>query len=455
MTTRRIEITTSAAIAAICLSVMAEIPGGHGNEKSPLPAPLTDNDFYVPGSHQTEKVELGRLLFYDKILSGNLNISCASCHHALTGTGDGLSLPTGEGGRGLGVTRNTGTGSDSVVERVPRNSPALYNLGARQFRRMFHDGRVEVSRNHANGFNSPAGSDLPAGLDNVLAVQAMFPVTSATEMAGQTGENPQADAGDMPSVWAIVEEKLNANPAYVELFTAAFPDQVAAAGDIRYVHAANAISAYEAQVFRFDNSPFDQYLRGDHLVLTARQKRGMKLFYGKAGCAGCHSGALQTDHEFHAIAMPQVGPGKGDGLAGREDFGRERVTGQARDRFRFRTPSLRNLPLTAPYGHAGTYASVESVVRHHLNPTESLYDYDLEQLLLPSRADLDDTDRLVAENSQAVAAIAGANELSAMQLKEEELRELLAFLGALVDPAALDLRTTVPRRVPSGLPVLE
>jgi cytochrome c peroxidase len=241
----------------------------------------------------------------------------------------------------------------------------------------------------------------------------------------------------------------------VELFTAAFPDQVAAAGDIRYVHAANAISAYEAQVFRFDNSPFDQYLRGDHLVLTARQKRGMKLFYGKAGCAGCHSGALQTDHEFHAIAMPQVGPGKGDGLAGREDFGRERVTGQARDRFRFRTPSLRNLPLTAPYGHAGTYASVESVVRHHLNPTESLYDYDLEQLLLPSRADLDDTDRLVAENSQAVAAIAGANELSAMQLKEEELRELLAFLGALVDPAALDLRTTVPRRVPSGLPVLE
>ena len=88
----------------------------------------------------------------------------------------------------------------------------------------------------------------------------------------------------------------------------------------------------------------------------------MRLFYGKADCASCHSGAFQTDHDFHAIAMPQLGPGKGDGFRGREDFGRERVTGDPTDRFRFRTPTLRNVALTGPWGHTGAYATLEAVV---------------------------------------------------------------------------------------------
>jgi cytochrome c peroxidase len=70
--------------------------------------------------------------------------------------------------------------------------------------------------------------------------------------------------------------------------------------------------------------------------------RAMRLSYGKAGCAACHSGACQADQSYHAIAMPQIGPGKGDGFDAREDYGRERVTGEEADRCRFRTPTSRN-----------------------------------------------------------------------------------------------------------------
>jgi cytochrome c peroxidase len=156
------------------------------------PMSVTDNDFYPAPS--SAKVELGKALFYDKIISGNKNTSCATCHHPLAGTGDGLALPIGEGGKGLGVTRDTGSGDDAVHERVPRNAPHVFNLGAKEFAVMFHDGRVTADNSQASGFASPAGVQLPLGLDNPLAVQAMFPVTSATEMAGQTDENPVADA---------------------------------------------------------------------------------------------------------------------------------------------------------------------------------------------------------------------------------------------------------------------
>ena len=155
-----------------------------------LPDPVGDEDYYDNGRPDPAKVALGAQLFFDKILSGNVNISCATCHHALTDTGDGLALPVGEGGRGLGVTRDTGVGSDAVHERVPRNAPPLFNLGAREFRTLFHDGRVQLDPMQPGGIRSPAGDALPSGLDNVLAVQAMFPVTSGTEMAGQPWRKP-------------------------------------------------------------------------------------------------------------------------------------------------------------------------------------------------------------------------------------------------------------------------
>ena len=427
-----------------------------------LPPAPKNKDFYENGRPDELKVELGKLLFFDKVLSGNLNTSCASCHHTLTDTGDGLSLPVGEGGQGLGISRDTGTGINAIHARVPRNAPPIFNLGAIEFSKMFYDGRVEVNHDHPAGFNSPAGDDLPDGLDNVLAAQAMFPVTSSEEMAGQAGENPQADAaaaGDLPAVWEHIANKLQNIPEYVDLFQTVYPDLITTASDITYVHAANAIAAFEAVAWRFDNSPFHRFLKGDKKAMSRSAKKGMKLFYGKkkANCASCHKGTFLTDQNFHAIAMPQIGPGKGDNLDGyadnHDDFGRERVTWDTENRFQFRTPTLSNIALTAPYGHAGAYDTLEAIMEHHLNPVDALHKYDQGQAVLPSRPDLDAQDFVVMDDIDRVNAIAEANELPETTLSRKEKTQLIDFLHALTDPAAIDLRRNTPMSVPSGLPV--
>lgn len=422
--------------------------------------PITDADYRSDGAEDPLVVELGRFLFFDKEISGNRNISCATCHHPLAATGDGLSLPVGEGGEGLGVTRSLGRGGSRVQERVPRNAPPLFNMGARRFRVMFHDGRVRVDATRPAGFATPAGDDLPHGLESVLAAQAMFPVTSAAEMAGEADENPvgrAAAAGRLTGrrgVWALLARRLQAIPEYVDLFAVAFPD-VHRRRDITFVHAANAIAAFEEAAWRSDDSPFDRFLRGETGAMSRRAKRGMDTFYGPGGCSGCHVGPLQTDMDFHAIAMPQIGPGKGDGPDGHDDFGLEQVTGREGDRFKFRTPSLRNVAITGPWGHAGAYNSLEAVVRHHLDPVASLESYDPEQAVLPSRPNLDRHDFVVMSDPDRVAAIAAANERRVTPLSDRQVADLIEFLQALTDPAMLDLRDDVPKRVPSGLPVFD
>ncbi len=427
-----------------------------------LPQPVSDTDYLLNGAFDPAKVALGQQLFFDKVLSGNFNISCATCHHPLADTGDGLSLPVGEGGRGLGVTRDTGSRDMAVEERVPRNAPPVFNLGAREFEVLFHDGRIQPNAAFPNGIESPAGMNLPEGLDSVLAAQAMFPVTSGTEMAGQHGENPVADAaavGDLAGpdgVWAQLAERLAGIDGYVSQFIAVF-DDVEAAGDIEFRHAANAIAAFESARWRADNSPFDRFLRGDRGALSLRQLRGMRVFYSrrKGNCAACHNGKVQTDHSFRAIGMPQIGGGKGDGVLGYEDFGRERVTGQPADRYRFRVPTLRNVTLTAPYGHGGAFDDLEAVIRHHLDPTGSLASYDRSQARLPSRPDLDALDFQAMDDAVVLNAIANANELGRTSLSNQEIGDLIDFLHALTDPAMLDLRDDVPAGVPSGLPLAE
>jgi cytochrome c peroxidase len=429
-----------------------------GSRAQPLPAPVTDADY---PARDIAKEDLGRLLFFDKILSGNMNTSCATCHHPLTGTGDGLSLSVGEGAMGLGVTRNTGEGADAAPERVPRNAPHLFNVGALEFVRMFHDGRVEVDASQPSGFSTPAGDDLPSNLDSALAAQAMFPVTSTTEMAGQAGENAIADlaaTGDLPGVWEALAARVRAVPEYVAMFVGAF-DDVEEADDITLAHAANAIAAWEAAAFRADQSPFDRFLRGDRAAMSPSQKKGMRLFYRQAGCAECHSGVFQTNQEFRAAAMPQIGPGKGDNLPGysdgHDDFGRERVTGEITDRFRFRVPTLRNVSLTGPWGHSGAYNSLEAVARHMKDPTGSLESYDATQAVLPPRGDLDALDFVAHQDAERREAIAAACEAPTVALREKQFGQLMDFLHALTDPYSLDLRGEVPMTVPSGLPVFD
>jgi cytochrome c peroxidase len=474
MTTKK-TVTALGILLLACGGASAEGKGGRKEDEkqgSPPPFPVRDEDFYDNGTPPEAKVALGNFLFFDKELSGNRNISCATCHHSLTDTGDGLSLPVGEGGRGLGVTRDTGRGADAIHERVPRNAPPVFNLGAREFARMFHDGRVEADPSQPSGFRSPAGGNLPAGLDNPLAVQAMFPVTSATEMAGQSGENPIADAsgaGNLAGpggVWEQLALRLQgkdpsspfydgATSPYLHLFMAAYPGQISTVEDITFVHAANAIAAFEASAWRADKSPFDRYLRGDKDGMSKEAENGMKLFYGKAGCANCHSGKFQTDQDFHSIAMPQIGPGKGAGLNGHDDFGREAVTGNVADHRKFRTPSLRNVALTGPWGHDGAFNTLEGIVRHHLNAPASLNAYDTAEAVLTPRPDLDAIDTQIHQDAASRADIASSNELAPRSLSDQQVAQLVGFLRSLTDPGSIDLRTDVPVDVPSGLPLAE
>lgn len=412
------------------------------------PLPKAEANFARPDERM---VRLGQLLFHDKIISGNRNIACATCHHPRFGTSDGLSLGFGEGGVGLGPDRRPDP-ENMPERRIPRNAPALFNLGASGFTSMFHDGRLEADRSSPGGMRTPLGEDMVAGFDSVLAAQAMFPVIAADEMAGHYGENDISRAvseGLLASdggAWDRIAARVAAIPAYAEAFRPIIGDR-----RLRFTDVANAIAAFVATEFRADDSPFDRYLKTGAPMAPAAM-RGMNLFYGKAGCDTCHSGLFQTDNRFHAIAMPQIGPGKAASFENHHrDEGRMRVTGDSADAYAFRTPSLRNVALTAPYGHDGAYATLEAVVRHHLNPVASLRAYDPSQAVLPPFEN--DSDFVELANEADVNAIAEANELQPVALTDSEVADLIAFLDALTDRSFETRGLGVPKTVPSGLPV--
>ena len=192
--------------------------------------------------------------------------------------------------------------------------------------------------------------------------------------------------------------------------------------------------------------------------------KGMKLFYKGKGkgnaCAECHSGLYQTDQQFHATAMPQIGSGRGSNspgkIGGHEDFGREQVTGDPADTLKFRTPSLRNVALTAPYGHSGAYDTLRAVVEHMADATNSLYAYNSNrQAVLPTHPTLDAENYSAMDDPDRVDYIADHNELNPMAYSSKDIDRIMDFLAALTDTASLDLRKDqdVVNGVPSGLPL--
>lgn len=410
------------------------------------PLPIANAQFAAPAPAE---IALGQLLFYDPILSGNKSVACATCHHPRFGTSDGVSLGLGDGGIGLGPERRVDP-ENMPPNRVGRNAPALFNLGAAAFTSLFHDGRLEADPSLSSGIRTPMGAEMVEGFASPLAAQAMFPVLSADEMAGHYGENDVSRAVSQGLItseggaWEIIAARVEAIPAYRAQFDAIIgPDM-----PIRFTDIANMIDAFTVFEWRADNSPFDQFLR-NQTPLPEAAMRGANLFYGKADCASCHSGQFQTDHRFHAIAMPQIGPGKAAEFENHHrDVGRMRVTGSAPDAYRFRTPSLRNITLTAPYGHSGAYASLEAVVRHHLDPVQALMSYDISQARMPVLEG--SPDEWVLARPEEMRAIAAANELAPTILSDAEINDILAFLAALEDPV---IRLGVPEAVPSGLPV--
>lgn len=425
----------------------------------PLPRAVTAADYHA---FDPRHAELGRLLFYDPILSGNRNISCGTCHHHDFGTSDGLSLGIGEGGEGVGPARSPGSGKNRIRKRIPRNSQALWNLGAREFETFFNDGRVSPSRDYGNRFNSPAEEWLPDSLTNQtsaklsgpLATQALFPLTSQFEMAGNPGENEVAGAihDRIDAAWPILAARVRAIPAYGEMFVSAF-DDVAVPADVSIVHVANALAAFVATEWQSHDSPFDRWRAGED-ALTPAEENGARLFYGKARCDSCHSGPFQTDHGFHALALPPFGPGRTrlhDPMV--RDVGRMAESDRLEDAYRFRTPSLRNVALTAPYGHNGAYPTLEGIVRHHLDPAAAFSAWQPEMARLPRVAWLEDIDFIVREDRREIARVAARIDITPVKLTNPEVADLVAFLKSLTGTESRKGRRGRPDAVPSGLKV--
>jgi cytochrome c peroxidase len=442
---------------AVAVVVSAVIAGCGGNDGQP---PTADQQLRAalraaqitpldPGPQPAAaKVALGRALMFDKELSGNRDISCATCHHPLMHTADGLSVSMGTGGRGLGPTRTLGEGRSLI----PRNAPELFNRGASLWTTMFWD--MRASGTPATGFSTPAHEALPPGLDSVLAAQAMFPVTARDEMRGKVGDTdvfgePNEVAAladsDFAGIWAMLTQRLLRIPGYVALFSEAYPD--VPSEQLGFQHAANALAAFEIDAWTLLGSPWDHYVAGDDSALSQNAKRGALLFFGKAGCAGCHTGNLLTDQQSHDIAVPQVGPGKG--AEAPLDFGRGRETGNEADRYKFRTPPLRNVAITGPWMHDGAYTTLEGAVRHLLDPATALRHYDVSQLA----PDMQSTFQGDAQTLTAILANLDPLVATAQRLSDDEVNEILTFLEALTDPAAADLSGDIPDAVPSGLPV--
>lgn len=417
-----------------------------------LPHPLTDADFLPVDLAQAK---IGQLLFYDKVLSGNQNIACGTCHHHDLAGGDGLSLGIGEGGTGLGTKRVAESSQDRIRKRIPRNAPALWNLGARDISVLFHDGRLESSTLYGNGFNSPAEERLPKGLTSILAAQALFPLTARFEMAGDPEENEVSGAVNdrIDNAWPIIAKRVRTIPAYGDMFVAAF-EHIELAEEVSIVDIGNALGAFIAHEWRNHDSPFDQFLKGDNAALNSVQMRGLELFFGEAGCSSCHSGALLSDQKFHALALPAFGPGKTRQFDLQpRDVGRMGETDLIEDAYRFRTPMLRNVALTAPYGHNGAYPTLEGIVRHHLDPAVALSNWTREMARLPNAEWLNETDFVVQADWREMDRQRRSIGILPIQLDDGDVQALVEFLKSLTGITAKERPFGRPDRVPSGTTV--
>jgi cytochrome c peroxidase len=323
--------------------------------------------------------QLGKLLFFSKSLSGDLDTACASCHHPALGGADGLALPVGATALNPDVM---GPGRRTVNGHllVGRNSQtffntALYDTG------LFWDSRVE-SLNPQAGDNGEMGgirtpdsafgsADSRAG-PNLLAAQARFPVVEPGEMLGTgfPGMNDEQVRAHLAARIGNYGSGAGRLPPsqWLQRFREVFGSDASAEELITFDNIALALGEYQRSAV-FVETPWARYVRGDNAAISASAKIGALVFYrpvNQAGgnCVQCHSGDFFTDEKHHVIGFPQVGPGLGDPNG--NDHGRARHSGRDRDMQAFRTPSLLNVNLTAPYGHSGSYNSLTEVFAHYV-----------------------------------------------------------------------------------------
>jgi cytochrome c peroxidase len=275
-----------------------------------------------------EKIELGRQLFNDNRFSADGSISCASCHHPDKAFTDGLPVAKGTKGQ-------TGT----------RNAPTVVN--AAFYETLFLDGRAKSLEDQALG---PFINPIEHGLENHQAI---------VDVVQKDANYPQ----QFKKVFAIQANKIT----------------------IDYV--VKAVASYERTLISGD-SPFDRYLFGrDHSALSSSAERGLGIFKNKGNCVTCHeiswNNALFTDNRFYNIGVgfkrltpiledfiATVSQGKNpDDLpltdAQSSELGRFNVTKDFDDIGKFKTPTLRNITLTAPYMHDGSMKTLEEVIEHY------------------------------------------------------------------------------------------
>ena len=413
------------AVALVVLASAASAPGQEDDLRprfglQPLPPlPYPANNPYNPN-----RVELGRLLFFDPILSGEKDTACGTCHLPTFGMADGRQLGAGPSGRGLGPDRVLGYSAvtgDTVISEA-RHTMTIFNVG--------YNG-------DESGQPSTKGFMLWDGKDRGLEAQALRPIIVRVELRGDAYEREMA----VDSVLA----RLRSIPEYVALFEQAFPSEADSVARqlprLDCVHDptplqsvitrstfGRAIAAFEREQNTV-NTPYDHYVAGDDEALTPAQKRGLVLFHDKARCVNCHSGPLFTDSSFRVQGVEQIGPGRASATTNTgtprptgRDEGRFLNSGDRRDIGAFRVVGLRQIAQTAPYMHDGAIATLEEVIE--------FYDR--------GGGDEPTIDR---ENIDP--------ELVPLGLTAEEKQDLLAFMHALTDST---IAVHVPARVPSGLP---
>ena len=279
--------------------------GGEGLRRG-FPSIVVRADNSPSDAKSSERAELGRLLFFDPILSGANDISCATCHHPDLGFTDGRGLSMGKSGHGLGPERTGG----SVVRR---GAPTLWNATYNHLQ--FWDGRAPD-----------------------LEEQAKGPITSDIEM----NENTET-----------VVKELKAIPEYAKSFDSAFGGSEGSAVTID--NTVKAIAAFERKLTA-NNTPFDRYVAGDRNALSPAQLRGFNLFRsGRSRCFECHGLPTFANRDFKIIGVPEADPAV-------PDYGRFEVTKGEGNKYGFKVPTLRNAALNAPYMHNGKFKTLEEVL---------------------------------------------------------------------------------------------
>jgi cytochrome c peroxidase len=270
-----------------------------------------------------DKVALGRLLFWDPILSGRQDVACATCHHPRFGYAENRDLSIGVAGIGLGASRHFREGS--AIPFVKRNSQTILNA---VFNGISDGGAYEPS-------TAPMFWDLRA---RSLELQALEPLKTLEEMRG--------DAYTEANAIATVTARLSANAEYRRLFAGVFNSRQAITGD----QLGKALAAFQRSLTA-NNAPFDRYMRGATDAMTDAQVRGMQRF-ARVGCINCHRGPMFSDYQLHVLGVPD-NPRLPVSDAGVEQ------------RYAFRTASLRNLTYTAPYMHSGVFDSLRDVLEFY------------------------------------------------------------------------------------------